>query len=88
MKTKTQFLLITLKERNGEFEYSHKLVREIPKEITYTWGFAEKLASQHYEDRSEHEDGIHSFYGGSIAVSVKSVETLTEEEFKTLRKYL
>lgn len=86
---KTKFIFATLNERNGEQEYSCKLVREIPKSSD-EWKWVEKniLKGWYDDENAEKSDNGYYFFGGSLHVKVSLVQVITKEEFDVLNKFL
>lgn len=85
---KTKFVFISLEERNGEREYTHNIVREIP-EKTDAWDYGDKnLAAQWYADDADEQDDGYYFNGGEVCVSVKGARDITKEEYDVLKKFL
>lgn len=81
------YVFLKLETRDGEREYNHLSVHELPKGTDITawandylkdfWGEGERLADDEYE-----------FHGGEIITSVYSVQEITKSEYTTLNKYL
>jgi hypothetical protein len=85
---KTKFVYIAIQERNGEREYTHKLVREIPAKAD-EWEWADKnIAASFYGGAVEEEDDGYYFDAGQVCTSVLETKVVTEDEFKVLQRYL
>lgn len=85
----TKHIFVVLKERNGEYEYSHRSVHELPNNLSVT---AERIsknyAKEFYGGKPEHNDGGYYFHNGEIFVSVKLWYFISKKDYNTLRKYL
>ena len=89
MQEETKFIFATILERNGEQEYSFKIVREIP-ESADEWNWVEKnVLKDWYDDESaeKSDNGIY-FFGGSLFVKIKVVNIITKKEFDVLNRFL
>jgi len=86
---KTKFVFISLEERNGEREYTHNMVREIPASVKDEWDWADKQqAAQFYGGEPEATEDGYYFNGGEVCVSVKGTRVITEAEYKVLSRFL
>lgn len=91
MKKKSKFIHLTLQERNGEKEYTHKIVSQSPKPLTDKQAekWADKYASDFWgEDGEKNDSGWWEFDFGGIWVRVREVKFITEKEYKVLDKYM
>lgn len=80
-------VFFTLEERNGEYEYTHKILTVIPKgrKIEAT---LKKYVKTFYSELSWSDGDTHFFNGGEVAVRLESWNVITEEEFQILKKYI
>ena len=84
-----KYLLIVLKERNGEYEYYHKSVHEIYSEKNTTpRNFAINYIKGFYGGDAKKGDGGYYFYGGEIHVEIYSYQKISKEEYSVLSRYL
>ena len=89
MKKNRKFLLLCLEERNGEYEYLHRSVHELPDSRTTTANrFVKEYAKEFYGGETKFEDGGYSFHNGEIFVKVNSWQVINEEDYNILRKYI
>lgn len=90
MKTKkTKFIFATLQERNGEYEYSHKIVREVPASVKEIDSWVNKnIASKFYGSKPEKDAGGFYFNFGEIFVRLQTAQEISEEEFKVLNRFI
>jgi hypothetical protein len=78
--------LITIVEKNGEFEYTHHML--VP---TLEGTSNKELISQFYGDDDVDEEfqvGGYYWVWGELLARVKSTQTLTDDEAVTLIKFL
>lgn len=89
MTKETKFIFATLFERNGEQEYSSKIVREIPESADEWKWVANNILKDWYDDEGaeKSDDGIY-FFGGSLFVKIKVVRIITKKEFDVLNRFL
>ena len=89
MKNNSKFLLVCLEERNGEYEYSHRSVHELPNTLSATAvRVAKKHAKEFYGSKPEPYNDGYFFNDGEVFVSVESWQFISKRDFGTLRKYL
>lgn len=88
MKTKeVKYLYLELESRNGEYEYHHKSVHQLPVK-TNEDEFGEDYARDFYGGGSDEQDGGFYFNGGEIHVSVNKVQLITKEQYDVLTKFI
>mgnify|MGYP005994690097 CR=1 FL=1 len=77
--------LITIDERNGEFEYTHHML--VP---TMEDSSDKKLIEDFYGEASVTEEDLKGFYWvwGELLARVQSIKPLTDDEAVTLIKFL
>lgn len=90
-KPKTKFYFIRIEERNGEREYTYKIVREISTRVkdVEKWIDKNELRSW-YDGKPEKvisEEGYY-FLGGAVHVQIDSYKEISETDFNTLKNYL
>ena len=78
-------LLIELKERNGEHEYTLHFVATVNKRRKAD-AVAERVARNWYSDKPEKGDGGYYFFNGYVHVSVTKVQIISDDERATLLK--
>lgn len=89
MKNNNKFLLLCLEERNGEYEYLHRSVHELPDNRSATANrFARNYVKEFYGEKSNHKDGGYYFNNGEVFVGVNSWQFINEEDYNILSKYL
>ena len=76
-----------LKTREGEREYYHKGVHELP-EGTDPNEFVEEYLKNFWGLEGEEEDGGYYFFGGEIHTSVYNVTVISKEEYDVLNKFI
>lgn len=87
-KKSTQFIFLKLKERNGEYEYIHPSVHEIPSELDIN-EFAENYASEFYDpSRMKPGDDGYYFNGGEVHVRVYTAMAISKRDYDLLKSYL
>lgn len=86
-KKKCKYLFIQIEERNGEQEYTFRIVREVPIDADND-EIAEHEAKTWYGDEAEENDGRYEFFGGSIVTSVDSVREISKTDYDVLTKYI
>jgi hypothetical protein len=89
MKNYNKFLLLCLKERNGEYEYLHNNLHILPNgNISLAERFIENYARQFYGGKPIPEDGGYYFFGGEVFVQVYSWQFISEEHYNILKQYI
>ncbi|MEK6829777.1 MAG: hypothetical protein AABY15_06675 [Nanoarchaeota archaeon] len=85
---KPQYVIISVEERNGEREYTDKVVRKLAGDVD-PWEWADENIAKTWlddDDVEETEDG-YMFNGGCYCVSISGVRHITREEFEVISKY-
>jgi hypothetical protein len=83
-----KYILIHVEERNGEREYTSKIVRQIDGSVdAHNWA-DEKIAKTWLDFDSEENDNGYFFNGGEFLVHISKIEEITKEDFDILSKYL
>lgn len=89
MKTKTKYIFISIKIRNGEYEYTSISVHEISSRKS-TEKFGKDYVKNFYGSKpfkfSPDEDWFY-FNGGEVAVKLNTVEEIKKEEYDVLDKF-
>ena len=89
MKNNTKYIFACLKERNGEYEYYHNSIHELPdKRVTTANLFLKNYAKDFYGGEPEKSDGGYYFHGGEVFVEVDSWKFISEEDYHILKLYL
>ena len=73
-----------IEERNGEREYTHKLVKVFTGDENVK---GEHIAQNFYDNNTDTVDDWYMFDGGEVAVRFSSVNIVTKDEYKILNKY-
>jgi hypothetical protein len=73
-----------IEERNGEREYTHKLVKVFTGDENVK---GEHIAQSFYDNNTDTVDDWYMFDGGEVAVRFSSVNIVTKDEYKILNKY-
>lgn len=88
-KNNTKYIFLTLEERNGEYEYTHRSVRQLPDSKTKT---AERFVKDYlkgfYGGKAEKEGEGYYFNSGELFVEVTSWRFISKEDFNILNQYL
>ncbi len=83
------YMILILEERNGEYEYYHRSVHELPDaRETSMRKFAEDYLKGFYGGKSEKEDEGYYFHGGEVYVRISSYGIISREEYNVLSRYL
>lgn len=86
------YYFIKIEERNGEQEYTTKLVRQLEKKLSHnelTQWVEDNIVKTWYDDDDvEKVDDKFEFFGGCIIVEIGSIEEISEKDFKVLKQYL
>lgn len=80
-----KYFLITLCERNGDYEYEHVGLLKTDKAIKEE---SERIASRWYDAPSEPDCSGFSFHQGCVSVSVSRVKRIGQRDAKVLLRYL
>ena len=84
---KKKFYVIVLKEKNGEYSYSHMFLAELnPRASVYK--HAEKIARTFYDGKCIEDSGYYLFHSDAIAVGVQGVVEVSKSEFDVLKQFL
>lgn len=86
-RNNSRYAYIQLKEINGERQYDHRMVRVLPKGVTPE-GYAETVAKTFYHGKPDKDDDYYYFQAGEVAVKVKTVSLISEEEYDIMSKYM
>lgn len=89
MKNNSKYILLHLEERNGEYEYTHRNVHELPNALSATANrVAKNYAKGFYGGKSEPYSGGYLFFDGEIFVRVEFWQFISKGDFDILNKYL
>jgi hypothetical protein len=89
MGNNTKYIFLTLEERNGEYEYTHRSVRQLPNsKRTTAERFVKDYLKKFYGGRAEKEDGGYYFFGGEVFVKLDSWCFVSKVVFNVLNQYL
>jgi hypothetical protein len=89
MGSNNTFLLLIIKERNGEFEYLHRSVHVL-KDNNHTIinSFVNDYIKTFYGGKSESKDEGYFFFNESVFVTEYSRKIISEEHYNILSQYL
>lgn len=84
-----KYVYRTFRERNGEYEYTHKGVHELDDNVNIN-KFLDDYISQWYYlcPKGRKEDGGYYFNGGEVWIGVSNYKEITKEEYDILKKYI
>lgn len=89
MEKKSAYIFLVLHERNGEYEYYHKSLHELPDSRKMTMKkYAEDYLKGFYGGHAAKEDAGYYFNGGEVYVEIDSYQMIGEAEYNVLRRYL
>ncbi len=80
-------VFVQVEIRNGEYEYNSKSIHQIPVELKNE-DFADGHARDFYGKFSHTDGDWHYFNGGEVAVRAYNSMDISDEERKTLSKFL
>lgn len=86
---KTRKILVTVFEKNGEYEYNTLVLMEVPKGV-HIWSMLDKYAKNWYGDPESAEKADRCEYylnSDEIFVAVSYVP-VAEEDYLVLKKYI
>ena len=86
---KTRKILVTVFEKNGEYEYNTLVPMEVPKGV-HIWSMLDKYAKNWYSDpKSAEKVDCCEYYLNSDEIFVAvSYVPVTEEDYLVLKKYI
>ena len=86
---KTRKILVTVFEKNGEYEYNTLVPMEVPKGV-HIWSMLDKYAKNWYSDpESAEKVDCCEYYLNSDEIFVAvSYVPITEEDYLVLKKYI
>ncbi len=85
----SKYIIVTLEERNGEYEYTHKSVHELVDERKVTANrYIRNWAKTFYGENTETGDGGYYFNDGEVFVKVYSWDYIGKEDYDILARYL
>lgn len=87
------YLIIVLKEQNGEYQYSLRTIETLEvdttKDIkTQINEFGEDLARNWYDNFSYVDDEHYYFNGGCVCVTYKSFQEIKEKTYNEIRNIM
>lgn len=83
-----RFYFLNVAERNGEYEYNHKSVMELPHDTDPIKYFHDTYPKDFYGGSVfEENDGFY-FNGGEVCVCTEPFKEITKEEYEVLKKYI
>ena len=83
-----KYFYFQLKEINGEYQYRHKLITELPDDVDPTKALNEAYAGSWYGNNSEAEGNGFYYNGGEVYVELTFIQEITKEEYDILNKYI
>ena len=86
---KTRKILVTVFEKNGEYEYNTLVLMEVPKGV-HIWSMLDKYAKNWYGDPEsvEKEDCCEYYLNDDEIFVAVSYVPVTEEDYLVLKKYI
>lgn len=86
---KTRKILVTVFEKNGEYEYNTLVPMEVPKGV-HIWSMLDKYAKNWYGDpESAEKVDCCEYYLSNVEIFVAvSYVPVTEEDYLVLKKYI
>ena len=86
---KTRKILVTVFEKNGEYEYNTLVPMEVPKGV-HIWSMLDKYAKNWYSDTESAEKvDCCEYYLNNVKIFVAvSYVPVTEEDYLVLKKYI
>ena len=89
MKKKSNYLFFILEEKNGEYEYQHKIVEELSDgRKTTAERTVNNYAKNFYGGIPEKEDDGYLFNYGETFVRVNSWQFINERQYDVLKQFL
>jgi len=89
MEKNSKYLFLVLKEINGEYEYYHRSVHELPNGGNGTVKeYSEDYLKGFYGGNAQKENGGYYFNGGEVYVEIDSYQLISETEYDVLRRYV
>lgn len=89
MRKNSKYIMLNLRERNGEYEYTHKSVHSLKDGRKLTAErFAKNYAKEFYGGNADYDDGGYFFNDGEVYVRINSWKFISEEHFNVLINYL
>jgi len=88
MENNSKYIFLTLEERNGEYEYTHRSVHQLSSNKTSVESFVKSHLKRFYGGEVEKEDNGYYFYGGEIFVQISSWRFISKKDFDILGQYL
>lgn len=82
-----KYVIIHVEERNGEREYTSKVVRQIDGDVNAQEWADENIAKTWLDSDSEESDEGYYFDAGQYLVHISKIEEITKEEFDVISKY-
>ena len=86
---KTRKILVTVFEKNGEYEYNTLVLMEVPKGV-HIWSMLDKYAKNWYSDpeSAEKTDCCEYYLNKDEIFVAVSYVPVTEEDYIVLKKYI
>jgi len=86
---KTRKILVTVFEKNGEYEYNTHVPMEVPKDVNIQ-SMLDEYAKNWYDDpESAHKEDCCEYYLNNVKIFVSvSYVHVTEEDYLVLKKYI
>lgn len=83
-----KYFILRIFERNGNFEYTHKILTQMPDNSELTpEEFLDEKARTFYE-YSENKDGEYWWHFGELVTRGDKITEVTKEEYDILKKYM
>jgi hypothetical protein len=90
MSEKMKYIYVEVEERNGEREYRHRAVKQIPVSITdiTKWADENYAGGMYGGDAPENFDGRWEYDGGEVSCELYKAEEITKEQYDVLFRFL
>lgn len=86
---KSKYILVVLRERNGEYEYTHRSVHELSdSKATTAKRFVREYLKTFYGGKAEKYDDGYLFHGGEVYVRESTWNFISKEHYDILNRYL
>lgn len=85
--TVNKYVIIHVDERNGEREYTSKIVRQLDGDVNVQEWADENIAKKWLDFDSEESEKGYYFDAGQFFVFISKIEEITKEEFNIISKY-
>lgn len=89
MKNNSNYLLLQLEEKNGEYEYRHHSVHKLDdNKKSSAEKFAKKYLREFYGNKADKEGDGYYYHNGEVFVRLSNWKLISEDEYNVLKNYL